>query len=133
ASAIYAVFIAYPFVLGSRARESRDPFIASIAGSAFFFFAARAALRQGMLDGYIGAIPVFEAAVMALTLRQLLRLEPAGKRDLGRVALVAASALAFATVVIRLQLIQQWFTIGCALEGAALECTDGRIQHEGLL
>ena len=133
ASAIYAVFIAYPFVLGSRARESRDPFIASIAGSAFFFFAARAALRQGMLDGYIGAIPVFEAAVMALTLRQLLRLEPAGKRDLGRLALVAASALAFATVAIPLQLSHQWITIGWALEGAALAWTYRRIPHKGLL
>ena len=133
ASAIYAVFIAYPFVLGSRARESRDPFVASIAGSAFFFFAARAALRQGMLDGYIGAIPVFEAAVMALTLRQLLRLEPSGQRDLGRLALVAGTALAFATVAIPLQLSHQWITIGWALEGAALAWTYRRIPHKGLL
>jgi uncharacterized membrane protein len=133
ASAIYASFIAYPFVLGSRARESRDPFVASIAGSAFFFFAARAALRQGMLVQYVGAIPVFEAAVMALTLRQLLRLEPAGKRDLGRLALVAATALAFATVAIPLQLNHQWITIGWALEGAALAWTYRRIPHTGLL
>ncbi len=70
---------------------------------------------------------------MTLTLRRLLRLEPAGERDLGRLALVAASALAFVTVAIPLQLSHQWITIGWALEGAALAWTYRRIPHRGLL
>ena len=49
-SALYAVFAAYPFVLDRRARESRDPHLAAVAGSFFFFFAARAALVQGELS-----------------------------------------------------------------------------------
>jgi uncharacterized membrane protein len=78
-------------------------------------------------------VPIFEAAVMALLLRQLLRLQPAGERDLGRLALVAATALAFVTVAIPLQLSHQWITIGWALEGAALAWTYTRIPHRGLL
>ncbi|HEY6210854.1 MAG TPA: DUF2339 domain-containing protein, partial [Vicinamibacterales bacterium] len=73
---LYAIFTAYPFALGTRARQSRDPFMTAVAGSAFFFFAARAALLQGGLGGYLGAVPVGEGLVMTLMLRQLLRLEP---------------------------------------------------------
>jgi len=133
AAATYAVCAGYPFVLGRRARESRDPFLTAILGSAFFFFAARGALKQGGLLQFAGAVPVFEAAVMAMLLRQLLRLEPSGARDLGRLALVAATALGFATVAIPLQLNHQWITIGWALEGAALAWTYRRIPHRGLL
>jgi len=133
ASALYAVFVAYPFVLGRRARDSRDPFLTAIGGSAFFFFASHTALQQGELLRYAGAIPVLEAAVMTMLLRQLLRLQPTGARDLGRLALVAATALGFATVAIPLQLSHQWITIGWALEGAALAWTYRRIPHRGLL
>ena len=117
---LYAVFAAYPFVVGRRARDSRDPYLAAILASAMAFFGARAAFVAGGLDWMIGAIPVIEGAVLALMLRSLLSLEPRGQRDLGRLALVAGAALAFVTVAIPLQLKQQWITIGWALEGAAL-------------
>ena len=39
AAALYAVFVAYPFVLDRRARDSRDPYLTAVAGSVFFFFA----------------------------------------------------------------------------------------------
>ena len=52
---------------------------------------------------------------------------------MGRLALVAGVALAFATVAIPLQLNRQWITIGWALEGAALAWTYRRIPHRGLL
>ena len=133
ASTLYAIFVAYPFVLGHRARDSRHPYYTAIFGSAFFFFAARAAFLDGGLEAYLGAVPVVEGAVMALLLRQLLEAQPAGERDLGRVALVAASALAFVTVAIPLQLSNQWITIGWALEGAALAWLYRRVPHRGLL
>jgi uncharacterized membrane protein len=123
----------YPFVLGSRARESRDPYLTAIGGSVFFFFAARMALLQGGLSSIVGVVPVFLGAVLTLLLRALLRIEPRGKRDLGRLAIVAGSALAFATVAIPLQLDKQWITIGWALEGAALAWLYQRIPHRGLL
>jgi uncharacterized membrane protein len=133
ATALYAVFALYPFVLGARARESRDPYLTAIGGSVFYFFAARMALLQGGLSSIVGIVPVLEGIVMALLLRALLRIEPRGNRDLGRLAIVAASALAFATVAIPLQLKQQWITIGWALEGAALAWLYRRIPHRGLL
>jgi uncharacterized membrane protein len=133
ATALYAVFALYPFVLGSRARESRDPYLTAIGGSVFYFFAARMALLQGGLSSVVGVVPVFEGVVLTLLLRALLRIEPRGDRDLGRLAIVAGSALAFATVAIPLQLKQQWITIGWALEGAALAWLYRRIPHRGLL
>jgi uncharacterized membrane protein len=133
ATALYAVFTVYPFVLGGRARESRDPYLTAIAGSVFYFFTARLALLQGGLSSFIGIVPVFEGSVLALLLRSLLRIERGGERDLARLAIVAGSALAFATVAIPLQLKHQWITIGWALEGAALAWLYRRIPHRGLL
>ena len=133
AAVLYAVFAAYPFVLHRRARDSRDPYVTAVLGSIFFFFAARSALLAGGLQAYIGIIPVTEGAVMALVLRQLLRVQPADERDLGRLALVAAASLSFATVAIPLQLNNQWITIGWALEGAALSWLYRRVPHKGLL
>ena len=131
-AALYAVFAAYPFAVGRRLRESRDPYLAAVLASAMAFFGARAAFVAGGLDWMIGAIPVVEGAVLALILRSLLSLEPTGQRDLGRLALVAGAALAFITVAIPLQLKQQWITIGWALEGAALAWVYTRIPHRGL-
>jgi uncharacterized membrane protein len=81
----------------------------------------------------IGTLPVALGAVMTLHVRQLLRIQPAGARDLGRLALVAGAALAFATVAIPLQLSHQWITIGWALEGAAVAWLYRRVPHRGLL
>lgn len=132
AASLYAVFAAYPFVLGRRARQTRDPYLTAIAGSIFFLFAARSAFVQGGLGLYVGIIPVVEGIVLALLLRALLRIEPHGERDLARLAIVAGASLAFATVAIPLQLRQQWITIGWALEGVALAWLYRRIPHRGL-
>src|SRR5262249_46642528 len=113
--AMYTVFIAYPLVVGGRARAARDPYFAAVPGSGMFFFAARAALLAGQMTWMIGLVPVTESAVLAVLLRQLLVLEPRGERDLGRLALVAGASLAFVTVAIPLQLHHQWITIGWAL------------------
>src|SRR5262249_11868474 len=107
---LYAVFVAYPIVLGPRSRTSRDPYSTAIAGSMLFFFTGRTALVQGGYGQLIGAVPVLEGAVSAWLLRQLLRIEPSGSRDLGRLALVAGASLAFVTVAIPLQLHNQWIT-----------------------
>jgi uncharacterized membrane protein len=132
ASALYAVFAAYPFVVARRIRDSRDPYLAAVLASAMAFFGARAAFVAGDLQWMIGVIPVIEGAVLAILLRSLLGIEPAGQRDLGRLALVAGAALAFVTVAIPLQLSHQWITIGWALEGAALAWVYTRVPHRGL-
>ena len=131
--AMYAVFIAYPLILGARARAQRDPYIAAVLASVMFFFSARSALNSGGFGWMVGALPVAEGAVMALLLRQLLRIEVGEQRDNGRLAIVAGAALAFVTVAIPLQLHHQWITIGWAIEGVALAWLFRRIPHRGLL
>jgi uncharacterized membrane protein len=98
-----------------------------------FFFTARSALATGGYSNIVGVVPVIAGGMMAWLLRSLLRLEQPGQRDLARLALVAGAALGFATVVIPLQLRQQWITVGWALEGAALAWLYRRIPHRGLL
>ena len=132
-TALYATFMAYPFVLNRRVRESRMPHLTAVLASALLFTVARQAFVQGGVSSAIGIVPVVESAVLALLLRHLLRMEGPGERDLGRLAVVAGAALAFATVAIPLQLKNQWITIGWALEGAALTWLYQRVPHQGLL
>jgi hypothetical protein len=132
-AAIYLVFVAYPVLLGERARGERDPYLAAILASALFFVAGRHAMTAGGYGWMVGALPVVEGAVLALLLRHLLSLQPAGQRDTGRLALVGGASLAFVTVAIPLQLREQWITIGWALEGAALAWLFTRVRHRGLL
>jgi uncharacterized membrane protein len=133
AGAVYAIFIAYPLLLGTRAKRFIQPYLAAVlAGIPFFFFARRAIEDAGY--GYaIGVLPVFQAALMLLLVWRLLRIEPANERLLSRLALTAAAALAFITIAIPLQLEKQWITIGWALEGAVLVWLYRRIPHRGLL
>src|SRR3954471_6291681 len=133
AAVLYAVFVAYPLVLAGRVRDRRAPYYTAVLGSLFFLFAGRSALVLGGLNAIVGAIPVVEGVVLAVILRGLLRSEPAGRRDLGRLAVVAGAALACATVAIPLQLNNQWITIGWALEGTALAWLYRRVPHKGLL
>jgi uncharacterized membrane protein len=131
--ALYAIFVAYPFALGARARSERDPYLAAVLASAMFFFSARNAFLAGGFGSAIGIVPVVAGGVLALLLRELLRIEASGERDTGRLALVSGAALAFVTIAIPLQLRQHWVTIGWALEGAALAWLYRRIPHRGLL
>ena len=133
ASLLYALFAAYPLVLGRRASARREPYISALIASAMFFAGARAAFIAGDLEWMIGVVPVAAGAVLVLLLRQLLTIQPEAERDTGRLALVAGAALAFVTVAIPLQLDHQWITIGWALEGAALAWLYRRIPHRGLL
>jgi len=133
AGAIYALFIAYPLLLGARTRRFLQPYLAAVLAGIPFFLLARNAIRASGYDYAIGILPLFQAALMLLLVWRLLRVEPAGQRLLGRLAMTAAAALAFITVAIPLQLDKQWITIGWALEGAALVWLFRRIPHRGLL
>ena len=132
-AAIYAVFAVYPLILGSRAKDNRDPYVAALLASVWCFFIAREGMSKAGLEWMVGVVPVLIGAVTALHLSLLLRIEPSGRRDLGRLALVAGATLAFLTVAIPLQLSHQWITIGWALEGAAVAWLYTRIRHKGLL
>ncbi len=130
---LYLIPIAYPLVLGARVKRALAPYLAAVLASVPFFFFARAAMIDAKLDYMIGVLPVGEALVLLVLLVRLLRAEPPTERFLTRLAIVAASALAFITAAIPLQLEKQWITIGWALEGAALVWLFRRIPHRGLL
>ena len=133
AAVVYLPFAVYPLVLGARSRTARDPYVAALIAAAASLLAG----RQGMIDGgyawMVGAVPVVIGLITTIHLRQLLRLESAGARDMGRLALVGGGALAFLTVAIPMQLEHQWITIGWAFEGAALAWLFTRVPHRGLL
>jgi uncharacterized membrane protein len=133
AGAIYALFILYPLLLGTRAKRFMQPYLAAVLAGIPFFFTARHAIRTAGYGYAIGLLPVFQAALMLLLVWRLLRIDRPGERNLSRLALTAAAALAFITVAIPLQLEKQWITIGWALEGAALVWLFRRIPHRGLL
>ncbi len=132
AASVYFIFTAYPLMVGSQVRRDREPWLTALLAAGITFFAARAAFNTGDLEWMIGVLPIVQGLVTAVLLSGLLRLEPPGQRDLGRLATVAGAALAFATVAIPLQLDHQWITIGWALEGAALAWMCTRIPHRGL-
>jgi hypothetical protein len=133
AGVLYALFIAYPLILGARVKRSLTPYLAPVLASVPFFFFARDAIRDAGLNYAIGILPVTQALIMVVLLVRLLRIESAGERLLSRLAMVAATALAFVTVAVPLQLEKQWITIAWALEGAALAWLYRRIAHRGLL
>ena len=133
ATAIYAVFLVYPLAMGARARTRLEPYLAAVMASGAFFFFARESLMAGGFANAIGLLPVTQAALMAMLLWRLLRLESPSERAPGRLAMVAGSVLAFITVAIPLQLDKQWITIGFALLAAALAWLWRRIPHQGLL
>jgi uncharacterized membrane protein len=133
ASVVYAIFIAFPLILGDRGRRAFHPYLAAVLASIPFFFFARGAMVDAHLGGIIGVLPLAQALILLVLVLRLVRMEPPSERMLGRLALVAAAALAFITVAIPLQLDRQWITIAWALEGAALVWLFERVPHRGLL
>ena len=133
AGAIYAIFVAYPLVLGRRAKQSIYPYLSAVIAGLPFFLFARHAIKEAGYNYAIGVLPLFQAALMLLLVWRLLRIEPSGERALGRLAMVAGAALAFITAAIPLQLDKQWITIAWVLEAAALVWLCRRIPHRGLL
>jgi uncharacterized membrane protein len=132
ATPIYLLVLAYPMLLGRRIERSLEPHLAAVLASGSFFHVARLSIIVAGGRAVIGALPIVQAALMAVLLRQLLRVERPGDRTIGRLALVAGTVLGFVTVAIPLQLENQWVTIGWALEGAALAWLFTRIPHRGL-
>jgi len=143
AGSLYLPYLAFPLILGERARRLRQPYLAAVLASLSFFILARHALLAGGYSSVIGALPVAQAVALAILLAQLVRMErhrPRGvaesaapQRDAGRLALVAGAALACVTAAIPLQLDREWITIGWALLAAALAALYLRIPHRGLL
>jgi uncharacterized membrane protein len=127
---VYALFLAYPLLLGKRAKTSIHPYLGAVLASGLFFAFAYEALGDLGYKPFIGALPVAQAILLLIVLVRLLQNDAA---TMASRALVAAAALAFITLAVPLQLDKQWITIAWALEGAALVWLFRRIPHRGLL
>ncbi len=130
----YALVTAYPAYCQRRATAQRWPFILALCGAASFFAEGYAALKHSPFAPMMGALPLLQSFITAGLLLYLLKIvEPTPPRDVGRLALVAAVALGFATTAIPLQLENEWLTIAWALEAAAVAWLYRRLRHPGLI
>ncbi len=137
AAALWLPFLVDALLVGERDRRADGSHFAAILAGAGFFFVGREALLRGELGGVIGALPIVQALMLTPLLVRLAKMTSAADlragRDTGRLALVAAAILAFATVAIPMQLEKQWITLGWALLGAALAWLQRRVPHPGLV
>ena len=123
--ALYALFVAYPLVLGRRVRDAVAPHLAASVASVVFFASAYEAVG----DDWRGVLAVAIGCVLCLLVWRLLAVD----EHAARLTTVAAFALAFFTAAIPLTFENEWITIGLALEAAALAWLHTRVPHRGLL
>lgn len=126
----YAMFIAYPLLLGARAKSSIAPYLAACLASGVFFAGTWDPLEDLGMKDVIGLLPLAQALVLAVVLWRLLKVD---RNSSGRAALVAGTALAFITAAIPMQFTNEWTVVAWALEAAALAWLFTRIPHRGLL
>lgn len=128
-AALFALFLFYPLILGARVKRSLAPHLAAILASIVFFIHAYVLRKELGFADYAGFLPIAEALLLVVLLWRLLQLDPHPTR----LAMVAATILAFLTAAIPVQLDKEWITIAFALEAAALVWLFRRIPHRGLL
>ncbi|MDQ3035791.1 MAG: DUF2339 domain-containing protein, partial [Myxococcota bacterium] len=130
--AITLVFTAWPALVPRLASTSWG-WRASALAAPLSFLTLRHLWLETLGARYVGALPLILALVslgFATLASRRSAIDPAVKR----VALVwlAAVTAGFVTLAIPLQLDREWWTIGWALEGAALLALDRRLDHPGL-
>jgi uncharacterized membrane protein len=126
-------FLLYPLLLGRRVGSRIEPYGAAVLATGPSLLLGRRCLIDGNLRAIVGLLPVALGLGLLVLLLRLLRLEPPGQRQAGRLALVAGGALAMLTVAIPMQLDKHWITVSWALEGAALAWLHLRVRHRGLV
>jgi uncharacterized membrane protein len=142
----------WPLLAGARYRAEAWAWRAAAVGGLLELPSLRVAYLREVGAGTIGVLPVSLGTLTLLIALAARRLAPAGVPVAGeragadpnerrgalggprRVAVVwlAATAAAFVTLAIPLQLSNEWITIGYALEAAALLALDRRLDHAGL-
>ncbi|MGZ6972075.1 MAG: DUF2339 domain-containing protein, partial [Thermoanaerobaculia bacterium] len=125
--------LGHPVILGRRVARTSEPYLLAVLVSVALFPLFRVALEDGGFHRVIGLLPLALALGLSALLARLLTLGVPPEENRGRLALVAAAALAFVTVAIPLQFEREWLTLGWALLGAALAWLWGRIPHRALV
>jgi hypothetical protein len=127
----YALFIAYPLALGSRAGESIAPYVAAALAS-LVFFACGWTVRNDLAVAHrwsIGLVPLLAALAMLSLLWRVRALVPREPR----LTLVVSTALVFFNLSIPMLLPAPWAVILWALEVVALVWLFTRVRYRLLL
>jgi len=135
-AAVVVVYLGAPFALaaGSATRAlTRNPlpWLASALAGPLLFLPLHAGWEQALTADAIGLLPLSLGAgtvTAAVVLKDKLR-------DLGgrTLAVYVGVALLFACLAVPVQLDKQWWTVGWALEGAALAWMSRRVRHPGVV
>jgi hypothetical protein len=125
---VYALFLAYPFLLRERVKQSIAPHLAAVAASAIFFVHAYEMRESLGFAEYAGVLPIAQALLMLGLMFPLLRFEP----QPARLTLLGATALAFLTIAVPVQVDGFRIAIAWAIEAAALAWLYTRVPHRGI-
>jgi uncharacterized membrane protein len=127
-----AVFVAWPFVAGTRLRADRLAWYAAALAGPVAFASAKRLWPEAVGRGSIGLLPILLGGLALAAVAGARRLR--GDDEVRKTALVwfSAVAIAFVSVAIPLQLDKSWVTVGWALEGFALIVLWRRMDHPGL-
>jgi hypothetical protein len=126
---IYALFLAYPFSLGARVKNTIAPHVAAVIASVIFFGHVYEMHKELGFAEFIGVLPLAIALLLFGLFAQLLRYEP----QPGRLAFMGAAVLAFLTVAVPVQFEKVGITIAWSIMAAALAWLFTRVSHMGLL
>ena len=135
-AAVVLVFLAAPFLLatGSHTREltrSALPWLASALAGPLLFLPLHAGWEVALTTDAIGLLPLsLGAGTLAAAVMLRERLAEVGPRTR---AVFVGVALLFACLAVPVQLNNEWWTVGWALEGAALAWMSRRVRHPGVV
>ena len=135
-AAVVVIYLGAPFLLDSSAHtrsltSSPLPWLASVAAGPLLFLPMHAGWEQSLGTDAIGLLPLaLGVGTLAATVVLRERLRQIGGRT--RSAYVAV-ALLFACLAVPVQLNNEWWTVGWALEGAALAWMSRRMRHPGVV
>jgi hypothetical protein len=122
---LYAIFLAYPAMLGARVRDSILPHLAACLASGWFFILAYAEYSG---TKYVGVIPAVQALLLLALMAQLLRYDPLPTR----MAMMGMAALVLLTFVPLVQLDREWIVIAWSVEAAMLAWLWTRVPSFGI-
>jgi len=135
-AAVVAVFMAAPFLLatGTHTRaltRSPLPWLASALVGPLLFLPLHAGWENALTTDAIGLLPLsLGVGTLAAAVMLRDRLAEIGPRTR---AVFVGVALLFACLAVPVQLDNEWWTVGWALEGAALAWMSRRVRHPGVV
>ncbi|MDD2707487.1 MAG: DUF2339 domain-containing protein [Verrucomicrobiae bacterium] len=133
AAGFAAMFFLFPFLFRRHLQSRAGPWAVSALSLPAHFYLLHDLVKTLWPNPYMGLLP---ALLVLPCLTALMRLSRKTRTDLpsrnALLALYGGAALFFVTLIFPIQFSNQWWTLGWALEGAALLWFYHRVPHPGL-